>query len=56
MAFHMLGIKPYLTVLNVKTFAKFSFFSHAIYMLLVVKGFFHETSDNTHQRIIRNSC
>lgn len=40
MAFHMLGIKPYLTVLNVKKFKKFSFFSHAIYMLLFVQSFF----------------
>lgn len=40
MAFLMLGAKPYLTVLNVKTFAKFSFFSHAIYMLLFAKALF----------------
>lgn len=40
MTFHMLGAKPYLTVLNVKTFAKLSFFSRAIYMLLFVKTLF----------------
>lgn len=34
MEFHMLGAKPYLTVLNVKTVAKPFFFSHAIYMRL----------------------